>query len=508
MIKKGVNYLEERDELKEIYSLKRFAKLRSDVLLDLKQSMDEVCVFLKKYPRKIILGALADPTNPRSEEVLREVSRFYFAISPHYRRAIIMLATILTNNYVIRPVANIKNIDKDDFEEEYINYALKCSRFKFKDINPQVMLRTLVDGVYYGLMIEDKRSFFLKPLLHKFCKLAAVENGVWRFAFDLSYFDTKKTKALLPSYGKEFIKAYSLYKGDEEKGITGDRTLRWFIPKKQICVKFDEEYPFIIPPLAGCFKAIIDLQTYEEIQKDGAILDNYKLINYTVETDSDGNPALSFEQIQKYWTQIAGAVPEGIGIAVNPFKAQGITLKDTTNAQKDYTEDATKDLFNNVGISPLLFGVGANPTYKVIELSLIVDATMMMKLLRQIERVFNVKYQREMSIHDDYLFEIYFLEQYSFNKDEVANRLQKSAMYGLPSKLWYAAALGQEPIDAYTASYLENTILKCGVDIYNRPLISSNTLSNGEVGDEGGRPQTDSPSENTVDNPNSNSDYK
>ena len=155
-----------------------------------------------------------------------------------------------------------------------------------------------------------------------------------------------------------------------------------------------------------------------------------------------------------------------------------------------------------------MFGVGANPTYKVIELSLIVDATMMMKLLRQIERVFNVKYQREMSIHDNYLFEIYFLEQYSFNKDEVANRLQKSAMYGLPSKLWYAAALGQEPIDAYTASYLENTILKCGVDIYNRPLISSNTLSNGEVGDEGGRPQTDSPSENTVDNPNSNSDYK
>ena len=180
-------------------------------------------------------------------------------------------------------------------------------------------------------MIEDKRSFFLKPLQHKYCKLALVENGVWRFAFDLSYFDTKKTKALLSSYGSDFVKAYQLYKGDEEKGTKGDKTLRWFIPKKQICVKFDEEYPFIIPPLAGCFKAIIDLETYQEIQKDGAILDNYKLINYTVETDSDGNPALSFEQVEKYYNQIAGAVPEGIGIAVNPFKAQGITLKDTTS---------------------------------------------------------------------------------------------------------------------------------------------------------------------------------
>ena len=166
----------------------------------------------------------------------------------------------------------------------------------------------------------------------------------------------------------------------------------------------------------------------QEIKKDGAILDNYKLINYTVETDSDGNPALSFEQVEKYYNQIAGAVPEGIGIAVNPFKAEGITLKDTQNSTNDYTEDATRTLFDNMGSSPLLFGVGANPTYKVIELSLIVDATMMMKLLRQIERVFNVKYQREMSLHGDYLFEIYFLDQYSFNKDEVANRMQKAAM--------------------------------------------------------------------------------
>lgn len=483
--------------------MQRFAKLRSDILLDLKQNMDEVCVFLKRFPRKAILGALADPTSARSTEILTEISRFYFAISPHYRRAIIMLATILTNNYVIRPVVDVRKVNEEKFENEYIDYAMKCKRYKFKDINPQIMLRTLVDGIFYGLMIEDKRSFFIKPMVNKYCRLARITNGVWEFAFDLSYFDTKKTQLLLPSYGKEFERAYELYKGNPEKELKGDKTLRWFIPSNQICIKFDEEYPFIVPPLAGCFKAIIDLETYQEIKKDGAILDNYKLINYTVETDSDGNPALSFEQVEKYYNQIAGAVPEGIGIAVNPFKAQGITLKDTQNAQNDYTEDATRDLFNNLGVSPLLFGVGANPTYKVIELSLIVDATMMMKVLRQIERVFNVKYQREMKL-SDYLFEVYFLDQYSFNKDEVANRMQKAGTYGLPAKLWYAAALGQEPIDAYTASYLENKMLNCGVDIYNRPLISSNTLSNGEVG----RPETENPSENTELNIENNDNYK
>ena len=157
---------------KEIFQMQRFAKLRSDILLDLKQNMDEVCVFLKRFPRKAILGALADPTSARSTEILTEISRFYFAISPHYRRAIIMLATILTNNYVIRPVVDVRKVNEEKFENEYIDYAMKCKRYKFKDINPQIMLRTLVDGIFYGLMIEDKRSFFIKPMVNKYCRLA------------------------------------------------------------------------------------------------------------------------------------------------------------------------------------------------------------------------------------------------------------------------------------------------------------------------------------------------
>ena len=498
---------ENKNAWQEIFEMREFAKLRKDVLLDLKQNMDEVNIFLKRHPREAIMRAIGDPTTVTAQALLRDMSRFYFCVSTHYRRAIIMLATVLTNNYVIRPVCDVRKMNTEEFRDAYYAYTLQCKRYKFKDINPQLMLRVLIDGIFYGIMIESDNSFFIKPVMHEYCRIAMVENGVWRVAFDLNYFSNKKTIDQLPNYGVDFVRAYDLYKGNKEKGIEPDKTKRWFIPKNQICLKFDEEFPWIMPPLAGCFKAIIDLDTYQEIKKDGAILDNYKLINYTVETDADGNPALPFEQIQKYYNQIAGAVPDGIGIAVNPFKAEGITLKDTSNTTRDYTEDAVNDLFNNMGLSPLLFGLGTNPTYKVIELSLKIDASMMMKLLRQIERVFNVKYQIEHK-KTDIIFEICFLEQSLFNKEEVANRYKNSAMYGLPTKLLYAAACDQEPIDAMTMSYLENFILECGTTIYNRPLISSNTLSNGEVGDEGGRPTTDNPSENTVDNINSNDDYK
>ena len=499
---------ENKDMWSQIYQLREFAKLRKDVLLDLRANMDEVNIFLKKHPRHEILKALGDATTVTAQELLRDMSRFYYAVSTHYRRAIIMLATILTNNYVIRPVCDPRKMNEKVFTDQYYDYAIQCKKYKFKDINPQLMLHTLVDGVFYGLMIESDNSFFIKPVMHEYCRLAMVENGVWRFAFDLNYFNTKKALMQLPSYGSDFVTAYEAYKGNKEKGIEGNRTLRWFIPKNQICLKFDEEFRWIIPPLAGCFKAIIDLDTYQEIQKDGAILDNYKLINYTVETDSDGNPAIPYEQVEKYYNQIAGAVPDGIGIAVNPFKAEGITLKDTSNNANDYTEDATNTLFSNMGLSPLLFGLGKNPTYKVIELSLKIDATMMMKLLRQIERVFNVKYQLEHTKKSDILYQICFLEQSMFNKEEVINRYKNGGMYGLPVKLWYAAACDQEPIDAITASYLENDILGCAIDIYNRPLISSNTLSGGEVEGEAGRPESEEPSESTVANIEANDNYK
>ena len=90
----------------------------------------------------------------------------------------------------------------------------------------------------------------------------------------------------------------------------------------------------------------------------------------------------------------------------------------------------------------------------------------------------------------------------------VLNRYKNGGMYGLPVKLWYAAACDQEPIDAITASYLENDILGCAIDIYNRPLISSNTLSGGEVEGEAGRPESEEPSESTVANIEANDNYK
>ena len=492
------------EEVNEYYDFLQFARLRKQVLADLSSSVEQRNIFLKKHPRDRILKALLCPDKPASEKMLREISHFFYAVSPHYRRAITMLATVMLNNYVLRPVGDTGGKGTATFSKEYRKLCRTVSHYKLKTEIPKILTTCLLDGVFFGIEYDDTDNYFIKPVRPEYCIISSVENGVWRFAFDLDYF-TQKTLIYLPQYGKDFENAYWAYRGKKDLDgkwvIPPDKTKRWFEPKKQLCVKFDPEMPWTIPPFVGIFKSIIDLDTYEEIKKDGAMLDNYKLIHYRIPTDTDGVPKLSFEQATKYYRMSADVVPDGIGLVMSPFTVDAVNLKDNTNDTKNYTKEATKDLFDNFGIAPVLFGIMDNVTSQALELAIRPVEAMMMKCICQIQHLYNVKIQK-MELKN--LFEIYFLEQSIYTFERVQNYYFKSAQYGISSKLYYAASLGLEPIDVINQSYLENEILGCGTDIFNRPLISSNTLSNGEVG----RPETDNPSDNTELSADNNSEYK
>ena len=189
---------------------------------------------------------------------------------------------------------------------------------------------------------------------------------------------------------------------------------------------------------------------------------------------------------------------------MSPFGVDLLNLKDNTADTNNYTKEATKDLFGNFGIAPILFGITDTVTSQSLELAIRPVESMMMKVIRQIQKIYNVKIQK-MEMKN--LMEVEFLEQSIYNKQKVQDAYLKAAMYGVPNKLYYAASLDLEPIDVINQSYLENDVFKIGIDTFNRPLISSNTLSNGEVGDEGGRPTTDTPSDNTEKNENLSNDY-
>lgn len=488
------------NNLNEQFDLKNFVNLRKQILVDVTRHYDEYSAFLKRYPRDQILRVLTCPDKPASIKCLRDMSRFLYTVSPHYRRMIGMLSTVMLNNYIIR-TTNTKNTNRNT----YIEICRKIKNWRIKTELPVIFTHVLLDGAFFGLVYEDKKGYMIMPVRHEYCVISSVQNGVRKFAFDLNFF-TKANLHHIDQYGEEFVNAYYLYKGNKELGIEPDKTKRWFEPKRQICLKFDEELPFIVPPFIGIFKDILDIDTYAEIKKDGAILDNYKMIHYRIPTDNDGVPKLSFEQSRKYYNMSAAVVPDGIGIAMSPFAVDVLNLKENGDTAKDYTKDATRELFNNIGISPILFGITDNATSQTLELAVRTVESMMMKLVKQAERWGNT-YIKEIYPKEFEMYEIMFLYQSIFNRTKVQDEYLKSAQYGMPTKMLYLASCDLEPIDAIGMSYVEDDILKCATDIMARPLISSNTLSNGSVGDEGGRPEAEVKTDSSEINSNTN-DYK
>lgn len=492
---------ENKSKYSELFDLKSFARLRKDILLDLTKAIDETNVFLQRYPRKDIMFCLSCPDKPRSVKILRELSHFFYAVSPQYRRAIAFFANLSLNNYILRPLFDTDNTEISAFNEEYIKLARTCKKYRFKREIPKMLTHCLVDGIFYGIILENDQSYILKHMPVEYCRITSVEDGVLRFSFDLNYF-TSRTLCYLPQYGRDFEIAYEAYKGSKEKGIVPDKTKRWYEPRNQVCVKFDEEFDWIISPFAGLFDAIIDLDTYEEVKKDKAVLENYKLIHYKIPIDSDGVPKIQFEQAKRYYDMTAAIVPEGIGVVMSPFDVDNLTLKSNTNNDGDYVKEATKQLFDNFGISPILFGLGDNPTSQTLEFSTRIDTAMIYKVIMQIAHVFNVKLKKE---NPKYLCEIEFLQQSIFNKDAVADAYLKAAQYGMCSKLYYAAAIGLEPIDIKGMTFMENTFFNATINVFNRPLMSSHTSSGtSAVDNEGGRPLTDTPSDSTEKQPESN----
>lgn len=485
------------------YAQLNFAKLQRQMICDLNKSLEENNVFLKKYKIKDIHRYLNNPDKPQSQKVLREISKFFYAASPHYRRLITFFATLPTYNYVIKSIDDITKDNYKNFEKEYFALCKKYEKYRFKKEVPKMMTTTFLEGVYYGIVYENKDSTLFRQISSEYATITSVEDGVFRFSFDLNYFNGKNS-IFLSEYGEDFINAYNIYKGNQQLNIEPHREKRWFEPKNQICIKLDEEVNYSIPAFAGLFVSIMELDNYKELQKDKAILDNYRLIHYKIPVDSDGVPRMSFDQAKEYYDLTAASLPEGIGLTMSPFEADNFTLRNTSN-DDDFLENATKDLFANAGLNPLLFGLGNNPTSQTLTLSVKSDEAWAFKILKQISNAFNVRLKKS---NPKFNFEIYFLEQSVFNKSEVSDMYLKAAQYGCPTKLFYTASLGLNPVDNFGMSVLENDIFKIPTERFNHPLISSNTLSNGGVEEDGGRPSTNNPSDNTEKNIDNNNIYK
>lgn len=475
----------------EKYSQLAFANLKKNIVQDLIKNRNESVIY-RKYSKERVVQMLETPQVFAS--ALQEMSNFLYMVSPHYKRLINYYSMLPKFNYSIRPInlPQKSKIKKTEYRNTY-NYVCDLhKKYNLKQECFKIMQSVFRDGIFYGLSYETTDSFYIRPFNRAFAKISSVEDGVFVHSIDLTYFTDKED--LLPEYGKEIESAYLMYKGNSKKGTKGDTSKRWFEPSNGICIKADEDDPiYSIPVFTGLILGVLDIEDYKLLKKAKTEIDNYKVLAMKMDADENGVPKMDYEMAMKYYGQASANIPDGIGLILSPFTITDFSFQKSSVADSDAVNESEENFWSSSGTSPLLFGSAKNTTSTSMELSIRNDELISFAVMNQIQRYFNMKTKK---LDLPYSFEMKFLEQSIYNETKVQDSYLKAGQYGVSgTKLLYANSLGLEPADINGMAYLEDDILGVGKNIFVRPLISSNTLSNGSVDNAGGRPTNESKGE-------------
>lgn len=461
-----------------IYQLYSKSKEASGFILrDIKESNSQD-KFFGTFKRKDIINAMKDITTENSIKLLREASLHLYSISSHYRRLIEYFATMPLFYYAVMPLGfDIESSNKDSYKSGFLKaYTKTCQLLENMNIQHEFLKITssvFTEDVFFGYEHSTKDSYSIIKLPSQYCKIVSIVDGVFQFAFNMSYFDKKQY--LLETWGKEWETMFNLYKQNRK-----DNTWQVIPVDKGICIKLNENIYIPIIPFLGVFEEIYDLQDYKLLKKVREEIGNYKLVNLIIPlNDKSGRVndfLLSPNLAESYYDAVSSALPENVGCSMSPMQMQEVNFKHDTS-DNDRVAEAESKFWNSAGVSEFLFN-SQKATAATLQYAITSDEMIVFKLLRQFERWVNYKLKKQSG---KVKFKIKFLDITHFNKQLVFNQYLKAAQFGFPTKLLAGASLGMTNMDMDSLLYIENQMM--GLDVKMLPLSSSHTQT-----DDGGRP--------------------
>ncbi|ARF70764.1 hypothetical protein B7C51_25170 (plasmid) [Paenibacillus larvae subsp. pulvifaciens] len=453
-----------------------YAEINKLILKDLNKYKNKRYIKrFNKYKRDDIIRFMSDPA--QYEEQLREVSNILYVISPHYKRLVQYFSKMGLYSYDVE----LTNIDFDKYnpkkiKKQYFGILQYLEKMNISHEFSKIMKVAYREDVFYGYEHETSTSYFIQKLNPKYCQISSIEDGCYNFSFDFSYFNSEKEK--LNMYPVEFKRKYNIYKKDNTK--------QWqeLDNKKTICFKVNEDVDFLIPPFAGVFESVYDIQDFKDLRKDKEEINNYKVLIQKIPLRSEkevNDFAIDFNSVTLFHNRAVEALPEQVGLISTPMDVKEVDF-DRASVDKDNVEKATRDYWSGTGVSQLLFNTDKSSSIG-LEKSVLTDEEIFFDSLRQLERWLNRKMKYKYS--KNLFCKINLLDITIFNKTEYFDTALKAAQSGVGSKLKIGAALKMSPLAMINMAILENKILKLP-DILI-PMRTSHTMTDptGKIGGNG-----------------------
>lgn len=412
-----------------------------------------------------------------------EVSQQLYAVSTQYKRLVNHFSGMPLYSTVIAPTKDLKSFTNgktknDAIKKQYREIGELLKKMDLSDTFRKQHKRALVEDVVFGWVHETDESFFIQNFDFKISKISSIEDGVFNFALDMSSFESDETK--LEFMPKEVNNLYKKWKRQKKKD---SQISEWVeLPsEKTFCLKVSDEMLETFPFFAGVFDSIYDVDAFKQLRKDSAELANYMAIVQKLpirEGSNDNNDFLLDAQMYQYFTQMAQTmVPDQVGVFTTPMEIDTVKF-DGKKAGDDGVEKATKDVWNDSGISSVLFNTEASSTTQGLNSSIKTDEELVFDTLSQMARWLNrylkFKYKKKL------IFGINILDVTVFNQKEKYDMYLSAGQYGIPVKSHIASTVGLQPIELMSMAYLENDVLAMHEEFI--PLQSSHTMSGKEDG--------------------------
>ncbi len=451
------------------------------------ESTSETNPTYTKYTKDQLVTYLGNPAS--YEKQLRKMSKYLFNISNYYRRLIQYFANMPTFSYTISPYGldRSKTVNANKLKKAYYSSVAAVELMNLPHEATKMFTIAFRDDVYYGYEWETNDSAAFQNLNADYCKISSIEDGVYNFAFDFSYFDSNQDK--LPNYPPEFQTMYDTYK-------TNTQLYKWqeLDSTKSICIKVNEHDYIPIPPFVSLFSALADIEDYRAISKNASETNNYKALAMEIPLGDKGEFLIDYNDAKEFYDMMTNVLPPNIGAILTPMKLTDWNFeKSGVNSDTNEVAKAEATFFTTAGVNKILFGGGEDPSATTLNLCTVNDQMIVFAVMRQLERWVNRKLK---SVSSSYKFRINFLPVTHYNIAEMHERYLKDATYGMPTRTAALATAGYAGTDYENMTYLENEIL--GLSNGEMPLKSSNTQS-GSAGDEGGRPTNASKGEGLSD---------
>ena len=349
-----------------------------------------------------------------------------------------------------------------------------------KKLCNDIALKVIVNGCYYGYIIDTSRGFTFQELPINYCRSRFKVGNTPAVEFNPKFFDDafpdiEMRMRVLKMYPEEFAKAYLAYKKGRLNTNLSDGT--WWILDPDCAFKVNlngRDYPLLV----NITPKILDLDEAQDLDQRKMLQQLLKVIIQKLPLDKNGDLIFDVDEAKDIHNNTVQMLKRAVGVDVMTTFADvdvaDLADKNTTTT-RDELEKVERTVYNEAGVSQNLFNSNSN---LALEKASLVDEASVRDLVFEFDELFCRVLRRKFPGNKKWCLHFNMLETTINNYKELSKMYKEHTQLGF-SKMLPQIALGHSQSSIIATAHFENEVLKLQ-EIMIPPLMSS-TLNGKDI---------------------------